>query len=152
MSVRYTSLKPIMPHMPALRQETFTSHVRCRDFCTDEPSLSVIYNRTRITRIYRDLHGLFVACVDGDRREKIIRQKVRFPMKNLFCSTPFRVGGLEANRIHGFHPWLHASRRVCGSGMHSHGGPWERAKSSCTSDLSSCFSFFVILSAAKDLH
>ena len=26
--------------------------------------------------------------------------------KPFFCSTPFRVGGLGANRIHGFHPWL----------------------------------------------
>ena len=56
--------------------------------------LSAIYNRTRITRIYRDLHGLFVARVeDNDAATEITAKnnpdkKVCFPMKNLFLFDP----------------------------------------------------------------
>jgi len=61
--------------------------------------LSVIYNRPRITRIYRDLRGLFVACVEDNdvaieiTEKKIIRQESMLPCDEPFFGNPSVKGG-----------------------------------------------------------
>jgi len=36
----------------------------------------------------------------------VIYNRTRIPRDEAFLFDPSRVGGLGANRIHGFHPWL----------------------------------------------
>ena len=36
----------------------------------------------------------------------MVYNRTRIPRDETFLFDPSRVGGLEANRIHGFHPWL----------------------------------------------
>ena len=118
--------------------------MRCRAFCTEESGFTQI-----VCRVCRRQQ-----CRHRDRREKIIRQESMLSHEKPFFVRP-RSGSVAwgRNRIHGFHPWLLKldpagvrARLILISGDSSHS---LRVTNFWAPDLTSCFSFFVILSVSE---